>query len=292
MDLAKKLVRRKKHKVLPICRTLKVSRANIYAHPSARPKRYGRKDDREVLASILEQIKERGTYGYRRTTALMNRQRRKLGVRVYNKKRVLRVMQMNRLTLAKRRVRDEREHTGKVMTIASNVRWCTDILQINCWSGEKVFVAFSLDCHDREAMNYVAYARPLTHRDIIELIDGTVVSRFGEWVEKLERPIQWLSDQGPQYIAHETKFYARQWGLEPITTPSYSPESNGMAESFVKTFKRDYVYVSELWTAEQVLRQIPAWFDDYNCNHPHSALRFMSPLEYREQSRSSGELSV
>ncbi len=30
-------------------------------------------------------------------------------------------------------------------------------------------------------------------------------------------------------------------GLKPLTTPACSPQSNGMAESFVKTMKRDYV---------------------------------------------------
>jgi putative transposase len=37
------------------------------------------------------------------------------------------------------------------------------------------------------------------------------------------------------------------------TTPPYSPESNCMAESFVKNFKRDYVYLADLWTAADVL---------------------------------------
>ena len=34
----------------------------------------------------------------------------------------------------------------------------------------------------------------------------------------------------------ETVELARTLNLEPCTTPSYSPESNGMAEAFVKTF--------------------------------------------------------
>jgi hypothetical protein len=30
----------------------------------------------------------------------------------------------------------------------------------------------------------------------------------------------------------------------PITTPAYSPESNGLAEAFIGAFKRDYVAAS------------------------------------------------
>ncbi len=39
----------------------------------------------------------------------------------------------------------------------------------------------------------------------------------------------------------QTRAFARQIGLLPLTTPVCSPQSNGMAESFVKTMKRDYL---------------------------------------------------
>jgi putative transposase len=67
--------------------------------------------------------------------------------------------------------------------------------------------AFSLDCHDREAMAYVFRPRDLTHHEIIELMDQTVTHRFGETIEKLPQPIQWLTDQGGQHTAEETKQY-------------------------------------------------------------------------------------
>lgn len=275
------MIKRRKFSVLPVCSVLGVSRSNQYASRSPRPKRYKRENDSQMLTEILSMVKDRGTYGYKRVTGLMNRQRRKISKPTVNKKRILRVMQINKLTLKKPKRRPERIHKGKVITLQSNVRYCSDIFQIQCWDGGKIFVAFSLDCHDRESMAYVAHARHLTHRDIIDLIDKTVVSRFGDFCEKLPHLIQWLSDQGPQYTADETTAYAREWGFEPCTTPAYSPESNGMAEAFVNTFKRDFVHVNELWTVESVLRQLPGWFDDYNKIHPHSGLNFMSPMEYR-----------
>jgi transposase InsO family protein len=61
----------------------------------------------------------------------------------------------------------------------------------------------------------------------------------------------------------------------------YCPLSKRLAESFVKSFKRDYVYLADLWTAADVLRDLPRWFDDYNRVRPHKGLRMLSPVEFR-----------
>ena len=52
--------------------------------------------------------------------------------------------------------------------------------------------------------------------------------------------------------------------------------ANGIAEAFVKTFKRDYPRVHPLPAAATVLQQIAGWFDDYNETHP--ALRARNDL--------------
>jgi len=57
-------------------------------------------------------------------------------------------------------------------------------------------------------------------------------------------------------------------GLVPITTPAYSPQSNGLAEAFVHTLKRDYIDGTELRDAETVLAQLAGWFEDYNTRAP------------------------
>lgn len=292
MDLARSLIGLKKFKVRRVCSLLKVSRSNQYQNRVPRPKRYNKPDDQAVLKSVLEVTKTRGTDGYPRVTARINRERRKAFLPLWNEKRIYRVMAIHKLLLPKITLKRERPHTGKVIMLKSNLRYCSDIFQLQCWNGEAVHVAFSLDCCDREVMAFVAERRALFHEDIIRLMDATVTKRFGDYIEKLPHEIQWLSDRGPQYTAENTKQYARDWGFVPITTPSYSPESNGMAEGFVKLFKRDYANVNDLWTAEAVLRQLQGWFDDYNFNHPHSGLKMRSPVEFRQAELEATNLSV
>jgi transposase InsO family protein len=54
-----------------------------------------------------------------------------------------------------------------------------------------------------------------------------------------------------------------------------------MAEAFVKTFKRDYARVSPRPDAASVLRQLDSWFEHHNRMHPHKALGYRSPREFR-----------
>ena len=56
--------------------------------------------------------------------------------------------------------------------------------------------------------------------------------------------LQWLSDNGSIFAVHRTLEIALALNLVPCFTPVENPESNGMAEAFVKTFKRDDVRVA------------------------------------------------
>jgi len=232
------------------------------------------------LQQIRAVTNSRATYGYRRVWAMVNRTFRT----GYNRKRIRRVMQLHELMLAPRvHRRHGRPHLGRIAQPASNQRWCSDVFLIPCWSGEVLSVAFAIDCHDREVFAWTASPRPLTGADIRTLMDKALWARFGEAMLKAPHAIQWLSDNGPQYTATASVLYAHELGLVPITTPSYSPQSNGLAEAFVKTFKRDYVDGAELRDAETVLAQLSGWLQDYNTRAPHSALGMRSPAEYRAE---------
>jgi transposase InsO family protein len=61
---------------------------------------------------------------------------------------------------------------------------------------------------------------------------------------------------GSCYRAHETIDFADRLGLVPCFTPVRSLQSKGMAEAFVKIFKRDYVYVHDRPDAQTALSPV------------------------------------
>ncbi len=175
-----------------------------------------------------------------------------------------------------------RVHEGKVAVEKSDQRYCSDGFEIGCDNGEKVRVTFSLDCCDRQAIAFAATTAGISGELVRDVMVQTLNTRFGQ-VEQMPMPAQWLSDNGSGYIARDTRVFAQDIGLIACRTPYRSPQSNGMAEAFVKTFKRDYVSVNPVPNGPVVLEQLVNWFADYNSVHPHSALGYRSPDEFREE---------
>ncbi|GIL04945.1 MAG: integrase [Betaproteobacteria bacterium] len=213
----------------------------------------------------------------------MNRQRRRSGRPTLNHKRVYRVMREAGWLLARHTGPpiDTRAHDGTIAVAQSNRRWCSDGFEVGCDNAERVRVAFALDCCDREAMSWAASTAGIDGDLVRDLMVEAIEARFGDALPS--NPIEWLSDNGSRYVAHETKSFAKGLNLTPLTTAIHSPQSNGMAESFVKTFKRDYVARMHRRDAFTAMRQLPAAFEHYNTVHPHSALKMLSPRMFRQQ---------
>jgi putative transposase len=268
--------------VSAVASALGVSRPHLSSRQRTTPGRRGRPPlpDAELLAAIQALVADLPTYGYRRVHALLRRQAEQKGRSAPNVKRVYRVMKLHGLLLQRHAGgSDERRHEGRVAVNTRNTRWCSDGLEIGCDNGERVRVAFALDCCDREAISFVATTAGISGEDVRDLIVAAVEHRFGR-VNRLPGTIEWLTDNGGCYLARETRRFAREIGLMPKTTPLESPPSNGMAEAFVRTLKRDYVRVSPVPDAASVLRQLPLWLAHDNELHPHRALGYRSPREF------------
>ena len=120
-----------------------------------------------MVADIRALVADLPMYGYRRVHALPRRHTEKTRCEAPNPKRVYRVMKVHGLLLQRDGERhEERRHDGRVAVDLRNTCWCSDGLEITCDNGEKVRVAFALDCCDRETMGHVATTGGITAEDI------------------------------------------------------------------------------------------------------------------------------
>ncbi|MBZ7124457.1 IS3 family transposase [Klebsiella grimontii] len=276
-----------------VSRCLRVSRAQLHAMARRskgwQDRRCKRKpDDTEALARIHTVIDDLPTYGYRRVWALLRRQSETDDMAVINAKRVYRIMRQNALLLERKPAipPSKRAHTGKVAVGESNQRWCSDGFEFSCDNGEKLRVTFALDCCDREALHWAASTGGYDSETVQDVMLGAVERRFGNRLPA--SPVEWLTDNGSAYRSHQTRQFARMVGLEPKHTAVRSPESNGMAESFVKTMKRDYISIMPKPDGLTAAKNLAEAFEHYNEWHPHSALGYRSPREYLRRRTSNG----
>ncbi|HIF6280801.1 TPA: IS3 family transposase, partial [Raoultella ornithinolytica] len=276
-----------------VSRCLRVSRAQLHVilrrtddWKDGRRSRHS--DDTDVLLRIHHVIGELPTYGYRRVWALLRRQAELDGMPAVNAKRVYRIMRQNALLLERKTAvpPSKRAHTGKVAVKESNQRWCSDGFEFRCDNGEKLRVTFALDCCDREALHWAVTTGGFDSETVQDVMLGAVERRFGN--ELPASPVEWLTDNGSCYRANETRQFARMLGLEPKNTAVRSPESNGIAESFVKTIKRDYISIMPKPDGLTAAKNLAEAFEHYNEWHPHSALGYRSPREYLRQQASNG----
>ncbi|EIM5532572.1 IS3 family transposase [Salmonella enterica subsp. enterica] len=288
MDSARALIA-KGRGIAQVSRAMSVSRAQlsllIKRSADWQDRRCHRRNDEadaEILSDILDIISDMPSYGYRRVWGILRKQRRTEGLPPVNAKRFYRIMsEHNLLLLHDKPERPKREHKGKIAVAESDMRWCSDGFEFGCDNGEKLRVMFALDCCDREVIDWAASTGGYDSSTVQDVMLRSVEKRFGDRLP--DTPVQWLTDNGSAYTAHETRRFARELNLEPCTTAVSNPQSNGMAERFVKTMKEDYIAFMPKPDVRTALRNLAAAFTHYNENHPHSALGYHSPREYRRQ---------
>lgn len=127
--LARKVAKTERWKMSPIARMLGVDRKSVTARASRRaPQR--RTGDAELVQAIEAVVGEKPSFGYRRVAARLRQRGRQV-----NHKRIYRLMKRAGLLLQRYAPRPERLHDVKVITLKSDLRWCSDAFEIRCWSG-------------------------------------------------------------------------------------------------------------------------------------------------------------
>lgn len=233
----------------------------------------------ELVEIVRNLVKDRPvTYGYRRVHALI----RQMGIRC-DAKTIHRYMSLKLwLSSNRQKQKAERERRDGVVAVEEpNTRWASDITVIKAWNGEKGRLCIIIDCADRQIVGY-RWGTSIKGDDISEVVKGALLKRFEAEKAPRKGALEFLSDNGSEYIKKEFRGFLEKAGFVVCNTPVRSPESNGIAEAFFKSFKRDYVWQDICETFESIGSKIPGWIEDYNTRAPHSALGMLTPVKFFE----------
>lgn len=146
-DLAHAVSRSGRFRIKRVASAFESSRSNLIKRLKTKDNtvRSITKIDNEWLLPIIQKmVSDRPTYGYRRVTALLGKHMMDLGLPPVNHKRVYRIMKRNGLVFPKIPKRPSRTHDGKIITMKSNMRWCTDCFGPRSYNGDLIQVSFVL----------------------------------------------------------------------------------------------------------------------------------------------------
>lgn len=259
-----------------VCRLLDVPRSSVYYAAQPVP------DDEAMLKSVLLDLAGQWpTYGYRRLTALM----RRLGWPV-NGKRVRRWMEELQLTGAppKRTTRttNSKHDFPRFANLVKDLEiswpdqvWVADITYIRL-RREFVYLAVIMD----------VFTRCLRGWHLGRHLDQGLTLAALERALVVATPQIHHSDQGVQYAATAYVERLQKLNVQPSMAAVGEPRENGYAERLMRTIKEEEVDLSEYHDFADAHRQIRRFLDDvYNIKRIHSALGYLTPLEFEHQWR-------
>jgi transposase InsO family protein len=89
-------------------------------------------------------------------------------------------------------------------------------------------------------------------------------------------------DHGSQYTSDDFLNQLKFWGITPSFSFVAEPQTNGVAERFIRTLKEQAIHGRIFKNVEEVRAAAIAFKDRYNRDWRLEKLGFMSPLEARQ----------
>lgn len=193
----------------------------------------------------------------------------------WNRKRIYRVYKLMRLE--KRRKTKRRLPTRNpeplIAPTSPNHCWSMDFMSDALENGRRIRVLNIIDDFNREALWVDAqYSYPSEF--VVRALQNLEVERG--------LPVKIRVDNGPEFISHTLRSYCEEKGVILEHIKPGTPTQNAYIERFNRHFREDVLDAYLFGSLQQVNIICDKWKQDYNDNHPHRSLGYLSPAIFKE----------
>ena len=255
-----------------ICETLGFNRSSFYYQHRADP-------SEDALRSEIEKLSGRyPRYGYRRITQLLLRRGYTVGTR-----RVARLMKANNLLVSVKRVAQTtkslqgekpwRNCLENLEVSRQDQVWVADITYVRL-KGRFIYLCLLMDVFTRMIRAWQLsqhLSQSLTLKPLKEALCYSV-------------PEIHHSDQGVQYLSNAYVATLEDHGVEISVAHRGRPWENGYAERLIRTLKEEEVDINEYQNITEARERIGHFITQvYHQKRPHSALGYLTPIEFQRK---------
>jgi putative transposase len=226
-----------------------------------------------LVARLRELAAEKPRYGYRFLHCLLRREGHQV-----NRKLVYRLYRAEGLAVRRRKRRRLRvsRPAPPVPLSRPNERWSMDFVHDYLADGRRLRTLNIIDAYTRECLA-IEVDTSLPGVRVVRALDGLV------WHYGLPETLR--VDNGPEFISTALDRWAFKHGVKIDFIQPGKPTQNGHVESFNGRFRDECLAQAHFPTLARARAEIEIWRVGYNCERPHSALRYETPKTFGDRAR-------
>ena len=224
--------------------------------------------DQQVRQRTVELASKYGRYGYRRVTALLNRE----GFNV-NHKRVYRIWRKEGLKVPEKQPKRSRLWLNDGSCIRhrptfKNHVWSYDFVMCRTEDGRAFRILNVIDEFTRECVGCLVQ-RKINSFDVLEFLAKQFLIRG--------QPKFIRSDNGPEFIAEKLREWLSSLEVKTLYIEPGSPWENGYCESFNGRMRDEFLNGEIFYSLKEAQVLVEMWRREYNQFRPHSSLGYKPP---------------
>ena len=263
------------YSIRQICETLGDNRSLLYYHPKPSA------SDGDLQAAIETLCLQYPTYGYRRITKVLAAEGHPVGY-----KRVSRLMKAANLSVAVKRacqtphstdgLRPWMNHLKTLEVCRCDQVWVGDVTYVRL-KGHFVYLALLMDVFTRMIRGW-KLSQHLTQSLTLKPLEAA-----------LHRSVPEIhhSDQGVQYLSKAYLLVLKEHDIKISIARRGCPWENGYAERLIRTLKEEEVHLNDSQDIYEARDRIGHFITQvYHLKRPHSALGYLTPVEFQRQNLS------